>query len=52
MNKLSIMVKGSKKPIIGIVGGICSGKSTVAAELGKLGCGAGGKQHLAFNTEC
>ena len=27
-----------KKPIIGILGGIASGKSTVAAELGKLGC--------------
>jgi len=26
------------KPIIGIVGGIASGKSTVAAEFGKLGC--------------
>ena len=28
----------SKKPVIGIVGGIASGKSTVAAEFGKLGC--------------
>ena len=28
-----------KKPIIGILGGICSGKSTVAAEFAKLGCG-------------
>ena len=27
-----------KKPIIGIMGGIGSGKSTVAAELAKLGC--------------
>jgi len=27
-----------KKPIIGIMGGIASGKSTVAAEFGKLGC--------------
>ena len=27
-----------KKPVIGIVGGICSGKSTVAAEFAKLGC--------------
>ncbi len=26
------------KPVIGILGGICSGKSTVAAEFGKLGC--------------
>ena len=29
-----------KKPNIGILGGICSGKSTVAAELVKLGCKA------------
>jgi len=27
-----------KKPIIGILGGICSGKSTVADEFAKLGC--------------
>jgi len=27
-----------KKPIIGIIGGVASGKSTVAAEFGKLGC--------------
>ncbi len=27
-----------KKPIIGIMGGIASGKSTVAAQFGKLGC--------------
>jgi dephospho-CoA kinase len=27
-----------KKPIIGVIGGIASGKSTVASELGKLGC--------------
>jgi dephospho-CoA kinase len=26
------------KPLIGIIGGIASGKSTVASELGKLGC--------------
>jgi len=30
--------KPRKKPIIGILGGICSGKSTVAAEFAKLGC--------------
>jgi len=30
--------KAGKKPIIGILGGIASGKSTVAAELAKLGC--------------
>jgi dephospho-CoA kinase len=28
-----------KKPVIGILGGIYSGKSTVAAEFAKLGCG-------------
>jgi len=33
---VNIIDKG--KPIIGILGGICSGKSTVARELGKLGC--------------
>ena len=32
------MDKAGKKPIIGILGGICSGKSTVAAEFTKLGC--------------
>ena len=32
------MVKAGKKPIIGILGGICSGKSTAAAEFAKLGC--------------
>ncbi len=31
-------VCNKKKPIIGILGGICSGKSTVAAEFAKLGC--------------
>jgi len=30
--------KIGKKPIIGILGGICSGKSTVAAEFARLGC--------------
>ena len=30
--------KNRKKPIIGILGGISSGKSTVAAEFAKLGC--------------
>ena len=33
------MDKAGKKPIIGILGGIGSGKSTVAAEFVKLGCG-------------
>ena len=32
------MGKAGTKPIIGIIGGIGSGKSTVAAEFGKLGC--------------
>lgn len=32
------MANPRKKPIIGIIGGIASGKSTVAAELGRLGC--------------
>jgi dephospho-CoA kinase len=30
--------KPKRKPIIGILGGVGSGKSTVAAEFGKLGC--------------
>ncbi|MBN1360539.1 MAG: dephospho-CoA kinase [Sedimentisphaerales bacterium] len=30
--------KSKKKPLIGIVGGIASGKSTVAAEFERLGC--------------
>jgi dephospho-CoA kinase len=30
--------KAGKKPVIGILGGICSGKSTAAAEFAKLGC--------------
>ena len=29
---------GGGKPVIGILGGICSGKSTVAAEFARLGC--------------
>jgi len=33
-----IVGKAGKKPVIGILGGICSGKSTVAAEFAKLGC--------------
>ena len=32
------MCKAGKKPIIGILGGIASGKSAVAAEFVKLGC--------------
>jgi len=30
--------KNARKMVIGILGGICSGKSSVAGELGKLGC--------------
>jgi dephospho-CoA kinase len=33
-----IVGKIGDKPIIGIMGGICSGKSTVAGEFAKLGC--------------
>ncbi|MHC4076558.1 MAG: dephospho-CoA kinase [Planctomycetota bacterium] len=33
------MEKSNKKPVIGIVGGIGSGKSTVSNEFVKLGCG-------------
>ncbi len=33
------MGKPVRKPIIGILGGVASGKSSVAAELAKLGCG-------------
>ncbi|MFH1614113.1 MAG: dephospho-CoA kinase [Planctomycetota bacterium] len=32
------MGRQKNKPLIGIVGGICSGKSIVAAEFAKLGC--------------
>jgi len=37
LNCLAVSAAG-KKPIIGIIGGIGSGKSTVAAEFAKLGC--------------
>jgi dephospho-CoA kinase len=33
-----VVNKSKKKPIIGILGGLGSGKSTVAAEFAKLGC--------------
>jgi len=36
--KLSAVNHPGKKPIIGILGGICSGKTAVAAEFAKLGC--------------
>jgi dephospho-CoA kinase len=38
-----------KKPIIGILGGICSGKSTVAAEFVKLGCKVIDADKIAHN---
>jgi dephospho-CoA kinase len=37
--KLAVVSAFGKKPIIGILGGIGSGKSTVAGEFAKLGCG-------------
>ncbi len=36
--RLSAMGESGKRPVIGILGGLGSGKSTVAAEFGKLGC--------------
>jgi dephospho-CoA kinase len=36
--RLSAVSKVGKKPVIGILGGLCAGKSTVAAEFAKLGC--------------
>jgi len=39
MLRLSAVGNISEKPVIGILGGIGSGKSTVAAEFAKLGCG-------------
>jgi dephospho-CoA kinase len=38
MGNLSPMDKAGRKPVIGIIGGMCSGKSTVAAKLAKMGC--------------
>ncbi len=38
MLKYGVVSKDGNKPIIGILGGICSGKSTVAGEFAKLGC--------------
>ncbi|MFH1717218.1 MAG: dephospho-CoA kinase [Planctomycetota bacterium] len=40
MIRLSTVGNTVEKPVIGILGGIGSGKSTVAAEFAKLGCGA------------
>ncbi|MHC4843604.1 MAG: dephospho-CoA kinase, partial [Planctomycetota bacterium] len=44
-----------KKPIIGILGGVYSGKSTAAAEFAKLGCGvidADEIAHELLETDC
>ena len=41
------MGKAGTKPIIGIIGGIGSGKSTVAAEFAKLGCKVIDADHIA-----
>ena len=38
MIKLSTMGKSDKKPVIGILGGMCSGKSTAAGEFARMGC--------------
>jgi dephospho-CoA kinase len=43
------VVKAGKKPVIGILGGICSGKSTVAAEFAKLGCKVIDADKIAHN---
>ena len=43
------MGKVGKKPMIGILGGICSGKSTVAAEFAKLGCKVIDADKIAHN---
>jgi dephospho-CoA kinase len=32
------MVKSGRKQVIGILGGMCSGKSTVSAQLARMGC--------------
>lgn len=41
--------KDTHKPVIGILGSIGSGKSTVASELGKLGCAVIDADELAHN---
>jgi dephospho-CoA kinase len=38
MIKLSTMGKAGKKPIMGLLGGMCSGKSTAAGEFARMGC--------------
>ena len=44
------MDKTKKKPIIGILGGIGAGKSTVAAEFVKLGCGLVNADEIAHES--
>jgi len=36
--RLPVVGKSAKKPVIGILGGVCSGKSTVASVFADLGC--------------
>jgi len=46
--------QAGRKPLIGIIGGIASGKSTVAAEFAKLGCAvidADAIAHQALDTD-
>jgi dephospho-CoA kinase len=47
--KLLIVSRVSKKLVIGILGGMCSGKSTVAKEFGKLGCAVIDADKIAHN---
>ena len=44
------MSNPEKKPVIGIIGGICSGKSTVAAQFEKLGCAVIDADKLAHDA--
>lgn len=48
--KLPCVETKTRKPIIGILGGIGSGKSTVAAEFGKLGCAVISADDIAHNV--
>jgi dephospho-CoA kinase len=43
------MAASAKKPVIGILGGLCSGKSTAAAEFAKLGCAVIDADEIAHN---
>ena len=46
---MTVVNTAGKKPIIGILGGIGSGKSTVAKEFAKLGCGVVDADKLAHD---